>query len=131
MSKINDLLTQAGIFYLATVDGLQPKVRPIGAHYEVDGKIIFGIGSHKNVYRQMVANPLVEIVEFSKGHWLRYTGRAVFENDPKYAEMALENAPRLRDVYNEATGNRMMMFHLEEATALLMDGAGNAEPLTE
>lgn len=128
MSKINDFLTEAGVFFMATEDGPQPKLRPLGAHFEVDGKILFGVGSHKNVYRQMTANPLVEIVAYKKGRWLRYTGRAVFETDEKYAQMALDATPHLKKVYNETTGNRMMMFHLEDASAFIVDMVGNEEP---
>lgn len=119
MSKINDFLTEAGVFFLATVDGDQPKLRPLGSHMDMDGKVIFGVGSFKNVYKQMVANPKVEIVACKQnGHWLRYTGKAVFETDPKYARAALDAAPQLKDIYNETTGNRLMMFHLEDATAI-------------
>ncbi|MBR5756953.1 MAG: pyridoxamine 5'-phosphate oxidase family protein, partial [Firmicutes bacterium] len=90
MSRINDFLTEAGVFFMATVDGDQPKLRPLGAHFEMDGKVIFGVGDFKNVYRQMIANPKVEIVAAKKdGHWMRYTGKAVFETDPKYAEAML------------------------------------------
>ena len=60
MSKINDFLTEAGVFFLATVDGDQPKLRPLGAHMELDGKVLFGVGDFKDVYRQMVANPKVD-----------------------------------------------------------------------
>ena len=129
MSKLNDFLTEAGVFYLATEDGSQPKVRPLGAHFEVDGKIVFGVGSHKNVYRQMVENPLVEIVACKGSQWLRYTGRAVFETDRKYEKLALEAFPHLDEVYNETTGNRMMMFHLEDAGAYILDMAGNGDSI--
>ena len=93
MSKINDFLSEAGVFFLATVDGDQPKLRPLGAHFDMDGKVLFGVGDFKDVYRQLVANPKTEIVACKEnGHWLRYTGKAVFETDPKYAEAALEAA---------------------------------------
>ncbi len=59
MSKVNEFLSETGVFFMATVDGNQPKLRPLGAHMEVDGKIIFGVGDFKNVYKQMVANPLL------------------------------------------------------------------------
>ena len=62
MSKINDFLNEAGVFFLATVDGDKPRLRPLGAHMEMDGKEIFGIGDFKAVYKQMVANANVEIV---------------------------------------------------------------------
>ncbi len=119
MSKVNDFLSEAGVFFLATVDGDQPKLRPLGAHLEIDGKVVFGVGDFKAVYRQMVANPKVEIAACKQdGHWMRYTGRVVFEEDPKYAEAMLEAMPNLRDIYNETTGHKMMAFHLEDATAV-------------
>ena len=61
VSKVNDFLSEAGVFFLATADGDQPKVRPLGAHMEMDGKVLFGVGDFKEVYRQLVANPKVEI----------------------------------------------------------------------
>lgn len=119
MSKVNDFLTEAGVFFLATADGDQPRVRPLGAHLEMDGKVLFGVGDFKEVYRQLVANPKVEIVACKPdGHWMRYTGKAVFETDPRYAEANLEAMPNLRDIYNEKTGHKLMMFHLEDATAV-------------
>ena len=118
INKVEDFLTEAGVFYLATCDGDQPKLRPLGAHFVMDGKLIFGVGNFKDVYKQMLANPKVEIAcTKDGGHWLRYTGRAVFETDPKYAEANLEKMPGLRNIYNDETGNKLMMFHLEDATA--------------
>lgn len=119
MSKINDFLADAGVFFLATVDGDQPKLRPLGAHLEMDDKVIFGVGDFKEVYRQMQANPLVEIAACKQdGHWLRYTGRAVFEDDYKYAEAMLDMMPHLRNIYNDETGYKMACFHLEDAKAV-------------
>ncbi|MBQ1352742.1 MAG: pyridoxamine 5'-phosphate oxidase family protein [Firmicutes bacterium] len=130
MSKVNDFLTEAGVFFLATCDGDQPKARPLGAHLEIDGKILFGVGDFKNVYKQLAANPKTEIVAAKPdGHWLRYTGKAVFEDDPKYAEMMLDAMPQLRDIYNETTGNKMMVFHLEDATAVDIPVMGEGEDL--
>ena len=130
MSKVNEFLNAAGVFYLATVDGEAPRLRPLGAHMEMDGKVIFGVGDFKAVYRQMTANPRVEIVASKPdGHWLRYSGRAVFETDPKYAEAMLDGIPHLRNVYNEQTGHRMMCFHLEDATALDIPVMGEGESL--
>ena len=60
MSKINDFLTEAGVFFLATTDGDQPKLRPLGAHMEMDGKVIFGVGDFKDGYHQMVKNKLYQ-----------------------------------------------------------------------
>ena len=130
MSKINDFLNEAGVFFLATVDGDQPKVRPLGLHLEMDGKVLFGIGDFKDVYKQMVKNPKVEIVASKPdGHWMRYTGTAVFETDEKYANVALDSAPHLRNIYNEQTGNKMMMFSLKDATCVDIQVMGPGESL--
>ncbi len=130
MSKISDFLNEAGTFFLATVDGNQPKLRPLGAHMEMDGKVLFGIGEFKNVYRQLQVNPLAEIVACkADGHWMRYTGKAVFETDPKYAEAMLDGAPYLRNIYNETTGNKLGMFHLEDATCVDISMMGEGESL--
>ncbi|MBP5159347.1 MAG: pyridoxamine 5'-phosphate oxidase family protein [Lachnospiraceae bacterium] len=126
MKEIDAFLGEAGVFYLATVDGDQPKNRPLGARYIFDGRMMFAVGDHKNVYRQMQANPKVEIVACSNGNWLRYTGKAVFETDPKYTAMAIESSPFLKDIYNEKTGLRLAMFHLEDEKAVLLDIGGNA-----
>ncbi len=130
MGKVNDFLTEAGVFFLATADGDQPKVRPLGAHMEMDGKLLFGVGDFKDVYRQLCANPKVEIVASKpNGHWLRYTGKAVFDDDPKYAEIALKDSPNLKDIYNEETGHKIMIFHLEDATAVDIEIMGEGESL--
>jgi uncharacterized pyridoxamine 5'-phosphate oxidase family protein len=130
MSKINDYLTEAGVFFLATEDGNQPRIRPLGAHLEMDGKVLFGVGDFKAVYRQMQTNPQVEIVACKQnGHWLRYTGTAVFETDSKYATAMLDAAPNLRNIYNEETGYKLAVFHLENATAVDIPVMGEGESL--
>ena len=131
MSKLHDFITEAGVFFLATEDGRQPKVRPLGAHIEIDGKEYFTVGDFKAVYHQMVDNPLVEITAFTPKdrRWLRYTGKAVFDDKPEYAEKILEMLPHLRNVYNDKTGYKMAIFHLEDAHAVILDMEGNSEQL--
>ena len=129
MRKIGDFLKETGVFFLATADGSQPKLRPLGAFLEKDGKIIFGVGDFKDVYKQLRANPLCEIAACKKdGHWLRYTGKAVFETDPSYAEEMIK-ASGLEAIYNESTGNKLMAFHLEEAAAVDIAVMGEGESL--
>ncbi len=130
MSRINDFLNDAGIFYLATEDGKQPKMRPITGHFELDDKLIFTIGKHKNVYKQIMENPRVEIVALNKkAQWLRYDGTAVFDNDPKYEEYAFKNNPALKNAYNEETGHKIGLFHLEDASAEIISPDGSSEKL--
>lgn len=129
MSRIGEFLKEAGVFFLATADGAQPKLRPLGAFIEMDGKIIFGVGDFKNVYKQLKADPLTEIAACKPdGHWLRYTGKAVFETDEKYANALIE-AAGLQSIYNAETGNKLMAFHLEDASAVDIAVMGEGESL--
>lgn len=129
-TRVFEFLNEAGVYYLATNDGDQPKLRPMGAKYMMDGKLLFGVGDFKEVYRQMKANPKVEIVALGKGgHWLRMTGKAVFETDPKYMEAALEASPNLKSIYNEETGNKLMLYHLEDVKAVDIAMMGEGEDL--
>ena len=131
MSRIHEFLNEAGVFFLATEDGSQPKVRPLGAHVEVDGIEYFTVGDFKEVYRQMVENPQVEITAFTPKDmkWLRYTGKAVFEDNKAAEEKIFEALPHLRQAYSEESGHKMMIFKLEDATARILDMAGNAESI--
>ncbi|MCR4818865.1 MAG: pyridoxamine 5'-phosphate oxidase family protein [Fretibacterium sp.] len=130
MSKIGDFLKEAGVFFLATAEGDQPRLRPLGAYLEMDGKVIFGVGNFKNVYKQLCANPKVELVACKQnGHWLRYTGKAVFESDPKYAAAMLEMMPDVKKLYDANPGYKMMAFHIENATAVDIAVMGDGENL--
>ena len=127
MSRIHDFLDEAGVFFLATEDGKQAKLRPLGAHIEMNGKEYFTVGDFKEVYRQMKENPLVEIAAFTPNDrkWLRYTGRAVFEDNKEVQEKVFEALPHLRKAYSEESGHKMMIFTLEDAKARVIDMAGN------
>ena len=109
------------MLFLATADGDQPKNRPISGHFIDGDRVVFGIGDFKDVYRQLQANPKLEFVDLYDGvKWLRLTGRAVFdegaEREAHQAKM-LEALPFLKKIYNEESGHKLMTFHLEDATA--------------
>ncbi len=94
MSEILSFLKANQIFFLATVDGDQPKSRPLGFVMEYEGRIYFGVGNQKEVYRQIKANPKVEIISYSaEGKWLRLTGQAVFDDRPPVIEAAVAARP--------------------------------------
>ncbi len=117
IEKVNDYLSNAKTYYLTTVAGDKPKCRPIGLNILKDGKIFFGVGDHKEVYKQMQENANVEICAMSSSGFLRYNGKATFGNFNDVVEQALEEMPMLRNIYNDETGFKMAMFYLEDATA--------------
>ena len=119
--ELSDIIAKAKTLFMATVDGDQPKNRPISGHFIEGERVIFGIGGFKDVYRQLAANPKLEFVGLYDGvKWLRLTGRAVFDEGAEreaHQEKMLETLPFLRKIYNAETGNKLMTFHLEDATA--------------
>ena len=119
LKRIDDFITEAGVFFLATADGKQAKMRPLGAHILRDGKLYFFVGDFKNVYKEMAADPFVEIVAYKPEDktWLRYTGRAVFEEDETLSAKVIEERPNLKKTYNDETGYKLKLFHLEDASA--------------
>ena len=119
--ELCDIIAKAKTLFMATVDGDQPKNRPISGHF-IDGeRVIFGIGGFKDVYRQLKANPKAEFVGLYDGvKWLRLIGRVVFDEGAEreaHQEKMLETLPFLRKIYSPETGNKLMTFHMEDATA--------------
>ena len=116
IQKIDDLITRAEVFYLATVNGDKPKVRPLGFHLLYEDKIYFGVGTFKEVYKQMQENPNVEIAAWDGEHFLRYYGIANLDKNDAVVEKAFELMTDIKQVY-EANGWEMGVFFLDKATA--------------
>lgn len=115
--KISNFLTEAGVYFLATVDGDKPKCRPIGFHVLRNDRLYFGVGDFKDVYKQLCRNPEAEIVAVIGDTWLRIYGQVVFEKEDTIAQEVLEKITVLKEIYNEKTGYKLAIFHLEKATA--------------
>ncbi len=116
LQKIEDYLKQVDFFTVATIDGDRPKCRPLAFHLFLNEKLYFGVGSFKDVYKQLKANSHIEICACNGEDFLRYYGDAVFEEDDTIANMVLSQAPAMQKIYNEQTGYKLCIFHLENAT---------------
>ena len=116
IEKVQEILDKAETFYLATVDGEKPKVRPLGGRVYHEDKIYFTIGTFKDVYKQLEANPNTEIAAWDGEHFLRYYGEAVIEKNEEVVEKAFEAMPQIKEFY-EANGFEMGVFYLDNATA--------------
>ena len=116
MKRVVDFLKSAGTYYLATVDGDQPRVRPFGTVNVFEGKLYIQTGKVKDVSRQIHANPKVEICAFKDGQWLRVAGELV-EDDRREARVAMLDAyPDLKNMYSPDDGNTEV-FYIKDATA--------------
>ena len=117
INGISEFLGEAGTFFLATEDGNQPKTRPVSFQMVENGKLYFAIGKHKDAYKQIQANPLVEICGFKGADIVRYYGKAVVDDNPALFEKAAQVLPLLNQIYNEQTGLKVAIFSLENAKA--------------
>ena len=79
IETVENFLKEVPTFYLTTISDNRPKCRPIGFHMLQNGKIYFGVGTFKDVYKQLEKNPYAEICACKGGRFLRYYGKAVFD----------------------------------------------------
>ncbi len=117
MKEVYDFLKKAGTYYLATVDGDQPRVRPFGTIDLFDGKLYIQTGKKKDVAKQLAKNPKAEICAFMDGKWLRVAGKLIEDDRREARKHMLDSYPSLRAMYNEDDGNTVV-FALENATAV-------------
>ncbi|MBR6055597.1 MAG: pyridoxamine 5'-phosphate oxidase family protein [Bacilli bacterium] len=117
VERVYEFLETAGTYYLATVEGDQPRVRAFGTQLLYEGKLYIQTGKIKPVSKQIKANPKVEICAFKDGQWLRLSG-VLEEDDRREVKKAmLDKMPSLRAMYNEDDGNtQMLYFKSGEAT---------------
>ena len=129
MDKILEFLKKAGTYYLATVEGDQPRVRPFGTILLFEGKLYIQTGKIKPVSKQLAANPKAEICAFAGGTWLRIAGELI-EDDRREARKAmLDEYPNLRGIYSEDDGNTQVLY-FKNATATFSSFGGAPETIT-
>ncbi len=128
MERVVNFLKDAETYYLATVDGDQPRVRPFGTANVFEGKLYIQTGKVKDVSKQIHANPKVEICAFKNGEWLRVAGTLV-EDDRREAKQAMLDAyPSLQKMYSADDGNTEV-FYFKDAAATF--SSFTKEPETE
>jgi len=110
MKEVCDFLKKCGTYYLATVDGDAPKVRPFGTAHIFEDKLYIQTGKCKDVFRQLEKNPKAEICAFADGEWVRLEGELI-EDDRREARASMLDAyPELRGMYNEDDGNTVVLY---------------------
>ena len=110
MERVYNFLKDAGTYYLATVEGDQPRVRPFGTVNIFDGKLYIQTGKIKSVSKQLAQNPKAEICAFKGGKWIRVAGELV-EDDRREAKVSmLEAYPNLKKMYSPDDGNTQVLY---------------------
>lgn len=121
LEKVCEFLGKTKTFFVLTTDGKQPKGRPFGLFLPMDGKIYFGCGTFKNVYKQLTTNPRVEILALDGTDFMRYDGVAAVTKNEKVMAKFRKAAGAIMDMYDK-NGWEMGIFYLEDGHAEIRAG---------
>ena len=116
MNEVYEFLKKCGTYYLATVEGDQPRVRPFGTVDIFEDKLYIQTGKSKDVSKQIQANPKVELCAFAGGKWLRVAGRLVRDDRVEAKRHMLDSYPQLKAMYSAEDDNTEVLY-FTDATA--------------
>ena len=123
MQRVLDFLKKAEVYYLATVEGDQPRVRPFGTINEFEGKLYIQTGKVKPTSKQLAANPKAEICAFKDGAWIRVACELVEDDRFEARKSMLDAYPNLRHMYTENDGNTQVLY-MQNAPATISSFGG-------
>jgi len=118
MQKVYEFLKKAEVYYLATVEGDQPRVRPFGTVNVFEGKLYIQTGLKKPVAQQMLKNPKVELSAMADGKWIRIAAEAVLDERVEPQIAMLDSYPNLKAMYQPGDGNTAV-YWLKNAEATI------------
>lgn len=110
MKEVYEFLKECGTYYLATMDGDQPRVRPFGTVDIFEDKLYIQTGKSKNVSKQMQENPKIEICALKGDKWLRVTAEVVSDENKEAKKHMLDNYPNLQDKYSPDDDNTEVLY---------------------
>lgn len=129
MERVCKFLKDAGVYYLATVEGDQPRVRPFGTAHMFEGRLYIQTGRVKPTSRQLSQNPKAEICAFHNGAWIRIAGELVEDDRVAAKKSMLDAYPSLRGMYDENDGNTQVLY-FRNAVATISSFSAAPETIT-
>ncbi|ADI00890.1 MAG TPA: NimC/NimA family protein [Syntrophothermus lipocalidus] len=118
MREVYEFLKKCGVYFIATMDGDQPRVRPFGTIEIFEDKLYIQTGKSKNVSKQMQANPKIEICAFNGKEWIRVTATVVRDDRIEAKQHMLNAYPELQKMYKADDDNTEVLY-LKDATATI------------
>lgn len=118
MREVYDFLKKCGTYFIATMDGDQPRVRPFGTVDIFENRLYIQTGKVKNVSKQIKANPKIEICAMTDGKWIRIEAIAVDDDRIEPKQHMLDAYPQLKSMY-AADDDNTQVFYLKDATATI------------
>ena len=125
-ARAQQFLKQCGTYYLATVEGDQPRVRPFGTAEIFEGRLYIQTGKVKNVYKQLVANPKAEICAFNGSQWIRIQCELIPDERLEAKQDMLDKNPSLKGMYKADDDNTIVLY-CRNATATISSFTAPAE----
>ena len=110
MKEVQEFLKEAGVYYLATIDGDKPRVRPFGTAEIFEDHLYIQTGKKKDVYKQIEMNPNVELSAFKDGKWIRVSGKLIPDDRVEAKKDMLDKNPTLRGMYDENDDNTIVLY---------------------
>ena len=123
MQEVYEFLKKCNTYYLATVEGDRPRVRPFGTIDLFEGKLYIQTGKSKDVSKQIAANPKIEICAFDGEKWIRVQADAADDDRREARQHMLDAYPMLQDRYSADDGNTQVLY-LKDAVATIASFAG-------
>ena len=110
MEEVQQFLKECGVYYLATEEGNQPRVRPFGTAEIFEGHLYVQTGKKKEVYKQIEINNNVELCGFKDGKWIRVTGKLIPDDRVEAKKDMLDKNPNLKGMYDENDDNTIVLY---------------------
>ncbi|MBR6949794.1 MAG: pyridoxamine 5'-phosphate oxidase family protein [Bacilli bacterium] len=110
MKEVQEFLKKCGVYYLATLDGEQPRVRPFGTAEIFEDHLYIQTGKKKDVFKQIEKNNNVELCGFVDGKWIRVSGKLLVDDRVEAKKDMLDKNPELRGMYNENDDNTVVLY---------------------
>jgi len=129
MREVLEYLKECGVFYVATNEQGQPRVRPFGVVADFEDKLYISTNNQKDVFKQMQENPKIEISGMKNGTWIRVEAIVVRDNRKEAREKMLADNPSLEEMY-AADDGKMEVLYLQNATATISSFTGEPKVIT-
>ena len=110
MKEVYEFLKECGVYYLATIDGDYPRVRPFGTAEIFEERLYIETGKSKEVFKQIEKNNKIELCAFNNGKWLRLSGELVVDDRVEAKKDMLDKNPQLRSMYSEYDDNTVVLY---------------------
>ena len=110
MEEVHKFLKECGVYYIATMDGNQPRVRPFGTAEIFENHLYIQTGKSKNVSKQIQKNPNVELCGFKDGRWIRVSGKLVRDDRIEAKKDMLDKNPDLKGMYSAEDDNTEVLY---------------------